>query len=76
MVLRDPERRWDRQEEIVRKVMMLIGIGMAAGYFIGFNDAAAHERNVVHRLVDRVRGDMDGKVGNDVDAVMDRLEKK
>jgi hypothetical protein len=75
VVLRDPERRLGRQEAIMRKVLVLLGIGMAAGYFIGFKDASAHEKNVVHRLVARVRGDMEGKVGNDVDAVMDRLEK-
>ena len=56
--------------------MVLLGIGMAAGYFIGFKDAGVHEKNVVYRLVARVRGDMEGKVGNDIDAVMERVEKK
>lgn len=60
----------------MRKALVLLGIGIAAGYFVGFADAEKHEKNVVHRLVARAKGDMDGKVSNDVDAVMERLEKK
>ena len=60
----------------MRKAIVLLGIGVAAGYFAGFADAATHEKNVIYRLVDRAKGDMGGKVANDVDAVMDKLEKK
>lgn len=60
----------------MRKALLLIGIGIAGGYFVGFADAGKHEQNIVYRLVDRVRGYGNSSDANDVDAMMERLEKK
>lgn len=58
----------------MKKIVFLIGVGAAIGYFAGFSDARQHDKNVVQRWVDRVGKKSTGK--NDVDAAMDRIEKK
>jgi hypothetical protein len=58
----------------MKKIVFLIGIGAAIGYFAGFSDARQHDKNVVQRWVDRVGSN--SKATNDVDAAMDRIEKK
>lgn len=60
----------------MRKALLLMAIGVAGGYFIGFSDAGKHEQNIVYRLVDHVKGLGHESDANDVDAVMERLEKK
>lgn len=60
----------------MRKALLLIGIGIAGGYFVGFADAEKHEQNVVYRLVDHVRGYGNDSDVNDVDAMMERIEKR
>ena len=60
----------------MKKMLMFVTIGIAVGYFIGFSDAHAHQDTVVQRLVDRVGGLGGGRSANDIDAQMDRLEKK
>ena len=60
----------------MKKMLMFVIIGIAVGYFIGFSDAHAHQDTVVKRLVDRVGGISRDRMPNDIDAQMDRLEKK
>lgn len=54
------------------RILVLLIVGVAIGYFIGFNDARTHDKNVVERLVSRAGGSARTGVSNDIDA---RLEK-
>ena len=58
------------------KVLFLIVIGVAIGYFVGFNDAQKHDANVVQRLVARAGGAARGKLDNDIDAKMEKVGGK
>lgn len=54
------------------RILLLLIIGIAIGYFIGFSDARTHDRHIVQRLVDRAGGAARSGLNNDVDA---RAEK-
>jgi hypothetical protein len=60
----------------MRKGLLFLGLGIAIGYFLGFDDARKNEQDLLHRAVERVRGAVDQRSANDVDAVMNRLEKR
>ena len=57
------------------KFVVVLVIGIAIGYFYGFDDAKKHDENVVERVVDRV-GATGSKYQTDVDKQMDAAEKK
>jgi hypothetical protein len=59
----------------VRKVIFLVGVGIAIGYFVGFQDAQAHAQDIVHRAVLHVEKTSRDRDANDVDAMMRRVEK-
>jgi hypothetical protein len=58
------------------KYLILLVIGVAVGYGLGFQDAKQNDENVVARLVSAVGGSSREKVRTDVDATMDKLEDK
>ncbi len=59
----------------MRKVILLIAIGIGIGYWYGFTDARAHREDVVTRIVHRVGGsNRENFKTNDVDTRMERLE--
>lgn len=58
------------------KNLLLLCIGLAAGYSFGFRDAREHDQSIVTRTVERIGGDARKQYGNDIDASMDRLEKR
>ena len=55
--------------------LVLLLIGLAAGYSLGFKDAQVNKEDVVSRTVDRLRQRGD-KYSNDIDGQMDKLEKR
>lgn len=57
------------------KFIVVLVIGIAIGYFYGFDDAKRHDENVVERVVDRV-GTTGSKYQTDVDKQMDAAERK
>ncbi|HEX5438481.1 MAG TPA: hypothetical protein VFW98_15115 [Gemmatimonadaceae bacterium] len=60
----------------MRRMLVLLVIGIALGYWIGFQDAQTNTHNVVSRLVqhvtDRNRSRFDA---NNVDSKMDSLSR-
>jgi hypothetical protein len=58
------------------KYVFILVIGIAIGYFYGFDDAKKNDENVVARTVERVGGKNRGQYNNDVDKRMENLEKK
>ena len=57
------------------KFIVVLVIGIAIGYFYGFDDAKRHDENVVERVVERV-GTTGSKYQTDVDKQMDAAERK
>lgn len=57
------------------KTILLIVIGLAIGYFAGFEDGRTHDKNLVARVVERVGGDNRANVVTDVDSKMRDVEK-
>jgi hypothetical protein len=59
------------------KTLLLIAVGVAIGYFMGFSDAQAHAENIVVRAVNSVGGSNRDNVraGTDVDKQMESVEK-
>jgi hypothetical protein len=56
--------------------VFVLGMAIAVGYFIGYRDARHHTENVVTRAVEQVRTTFGRNAGNDVDAVMSKVEGK
>ena len=58
----------------MRKVILLVAIGVALGYWWGWTDAQVHDEDVVTRLVNRAGGKTRASLKNDADQTMDSLE--
>jgi hypothetical protein len=58
------------------KFAIVLVIGIAIGYFYGFDDAKKNDENVVTRVVERVGGSNRGKYSTDVDKKMEALETR
>jgi len=57
------------------KFVIVLVIGIAIGYFYGFDDARKHDANLVERVVESV-GKTGSKYQTDVDKQMDAAEKR
>ena len=57
------------------RILFLLVVGVAIGYFIGFNDAQKHDQNVVTRHVKTAGGAARSGVVNDLDAKYDKAGK-
>ena len=58
------------------KYLLVLSIGLAAGYSYGFKDAKKNDQTILTRTVERIGGDARKEYGNDIDSEMDRLEKR
>lgn len=58
------------------KLFLVLIVGVAAGYQIGWKDAQTHDETIVERTLDRVGGSTRDKYRNDIDKQLDRLEKR
>jgi hypothetical protein len=56
------------------KYVFVLVIGIAIGYFYGFDDAKKNDDNVVTRVVERVGGSNRGKYSTDIDKKMQAVE--
>lgn len=54
--------------------LFVLAAAVAAGYALGYRDARRHDRDILTRVVQQVRVTFGTSSGNDVDAVMNRLE--
>ena len=57
------------------RVLFLLFVGIAIGYFLGFGDGRKNDQNIVTRLVERAGGAARSSVGNDIDAKYDKIGK-
>jgi len=58
------------------KFIIVLVVGIAIGYFYGFDDAKKNDVTVVERVVDRVGGSNRGKYRTDIDKQMDAAERR
>lgn len=56
------------------KTLVVLALGVGAGYQIGWSDAQKHTETVVARALKKVQSF--SHAGNDVDAQMERLERR
>ena len=59
----------------MKKMLFVLVIGVAAGYFVGFDDAKSHRHNVVTRLVHRVGGSNRSRFDNDLDRKAEQADR-
>jgi hypothetical protein len=57
------------------KSILLLAVGLAAGYTFGFKDAQTHDSPIVTRLVEQAGGSARGKYSNDIDGLSARMDK-
>ncbi|MGQ0647265.1 MAG: hypothetical protein ACT4P7_06810 [Gemmatimonadaceae bacterium] len=60
----------------MKKMLLMLVVGVAAGYQVGWNDAQKHDQSIVERTIEKVGGSTRGKYQNDVDKQLERLEKR
>jgi hypothetical protein len=56
------------------KVILALVVGLAGGYYLGYADGADGKPSIAARVVSSVGGKSRAKVGNDIDATMQRVE--
>ena len=57
------------------KFILIVGISLGVGYYLGFQDAQVYNENIFVRTVHHIGGNSRGKVGADADHQLDSLEK-
>lgn len=58
------------------KILLILVIGVVAGYQIGWKDAKKNDETIVARTLEKVGGSNRGKYNNDIDTKMETLEKR
>ena len=59
----------------MKKTWLLLAIGAAIGYSLGFKDAQTHEADIIDRAVARLRGAGE-RYSDNVDKAMERIERR
>ncbi|HEU4584152.1 MAG TPA: hypothetical protein VFR95_00305 [Gemmatimonadaceae bacterium] len=59
----------------MKKVLVLLAIGVALGYTWGWRDAHVNDRDVVTRIVSQVGGSTRGNLKNNPDHMLDSLSR-
>ena len=62
-------------DAMVRLLIVLI-VGLAIGYTVGWKDAKTNDRHIAARVLDRAGGATRDKVRSDVDKKMEDLERQ
>lgn len=58
----------------MRKVLVLLALGIALGYWLGWTDAQTHQEDLVTRLVNQAGGGARASLKGNADQTMDSLE--
>jgi hypothetical protein len=56
------------------RYLLILVIGVSAGYAIGYHDARQHDKTVVERIVDHIQNVNHGRMNSDADKTLDDLE--
>lgn len=56
------------------KIVFVLIVGLACGYYFGYQDGIVGKPSIVTRLVGRTGGKARSSVGNDIDATMRQVE--
>ena len=56
------------------RYLLLLVIGVSAGYALGFRDARQHDKSIVERIIDRVQNANESRMGANADKQLDDLE--
>ncbi len=58
------------------RYLLLLVVGISAGYAIGFRDARTHDKMVVERLVEHIQNANHGSMNGDADKQLDDLQRR
>ena len=58
----------------MKKLLLVLAVGLVVGYFYGFRDARDNERNIVSRAVQRIGGKGE-KYTSDIDQKLETVER-
>lgn len=58
------------------KYLVILALGLGVGYAYGFRDAQLHGETIVARAVDRVGGSARGQYRSDIDANVEKLDRR
>ncbi len=58
------------------KFLLVLSVGIAIGYGYGWKDAHVHDLHVVERLIGQIGGASRSLVSGDIDAQMEKAEKR
>ncbi len=56
------------------RIVLVLIIGLAFGYYLGYQDGAAGKPSIGARVVERIGGNARRSVTNDIDAAMRQVE--
>jgi hypothetical protein len=56
------------------RTIVLLGIGLLIGYFVGFEDARKHDKHAVLRAVERVGGKTRDAVGSERTRMIEEID--
>jgi hypothetical protein len=59
----------------MKKALLLLAIGLAVGYWLGFNDAQNNTDDIITRLVTRTGGSTRDAVQSNADRMLDSVER-
>ncbi len=57
------------------RLLLILALGVAIGYFVGYHDARTHTKHVVERVLDRVGGGARKNLDNDADRRLEGLTR-
>lgn len=58
------------------KFLLILALGIAMGYFYGFNDAQMNDRHIAERLLDRLSDEEPPSTRSDADAISRSVNRK
>ncbi len=58
------------------RYLLLLVVGISAGYAIGFRDARGHDTMIVQRIVEHIQNANHGSMSGDADKQLDDLQRR
>jgi hypothetical protein len=57
------------------RYLLLLVVGICAGYAIGFGDGRAHDKMIVQRIVEHIQNANHGPMSGDADKQLDDIQR-
>jgi hypothetical protein len=57
------------------RLLMILLVGVAIGYFVGFRDAQRHKQDIVERTIEKIGAERKRGSANDADEQFERIAR-